>query len=406
MPKVLQINVSLNVGSHGRIVNQIGDAILAEGWESFVAYGRSARSSKSQAFKIGSSLDQGFHLLLTRLFDKHGHGSTRATRRLAAWMRNLQPDIVHLHQAHGYYLNLVELIKVLQDLNKPIVWTFHDAWQLTGHCCSFVRFNCQKWQDICHQCPLTSYYPQSWGIDNSTSNHNLKKQFIGSLERLHIVPVSNWLGQVVAESYLKDRPLTVIHNGVDTETFRPLPCDLLPSIRPHNQDLEGKRVFLGVASIWSDLKGLNDFIELSGLLGEDEMIVLIGLSAKQSKTLPSNIVAIPSTNSVEELSRWYNRAAVFLNPSKSESFGLVTAESLACGTPAVVYNTTACPEIIDRETGRVVPLGDYKEMLVAARELASLDQDRTRTFCSYRARTNFDQRKQSNKYVELYKQLF
>lgn len=400
MPRILQINVSLNVGSHGRIVNEIGDAILAEGWDSHVAFGRSSSSSNSIAHKIGSPVDQGLHVLLTRLFHRHGSGSKQATKRLGLLIHQLQPDIIHLHQVHGYYLHLVELMTILRKWNKPVIWTFHDAWPLTGHCCHFNRFNCQKWQETCHKCPLIRYYPESWGVDNSTSNHLKKKEHIGALDQLHIVPVSYWLGEVVGKSYLKGKPITVIQNGVDTEIFRPLLDN-----NPSGIGVAGQKLYLGAASLWSDLKGLDDFVKMAALLNEDENIVLIGLSKKQSSNLPPKITAVPRTSSLEELRNWYAKATVFVNPSKSESFGLVTAEALACGTPVVVYNTTACPELVDGETGRVVPLRDVEKMLAAARALAAEDRFALKKSCVARAKTFFDKKTQVNKYISLYKQL-
>lgn len=400
MPKVLQINVSLNVGSTGRIVNEIGDAIIAEGWESHVAYGRTSSSSESTAHKIGSRVDQGLHVLLTRLLHKHGSGSKQATKRLGTLISKLQPDIIHLHNLHGYYLHLVELMKILKSWGKQVVWTFHDAWPLTGHCCYFNRFNCQKWQETCHQCPLIRYYPESWGVDNSTSNHLKKKEYIGALDHLHIVPVSYWLGDVVRQSHLKNKPITVIQNGVDTEIFFP---SQKKQMRSRSED--GKKVYLGAASLWSDLKGLDDFVKMAALLNDNERFVLIGLSEQQSKNLPKNITAIPRTSSLEELRNWYSSASVFVNPSKSESFGLVTAEALACGTPVVVYNTTACPELVDEHTGRVVPIRNYTAMLAAARELAALESPALQSHCSSRAKTFFDKKQQTLKYIQLYKQL-
>lgn len=400
MPKILQINVSLNVGSTGRIVSEIGDAIIAEGWESHVAYGRFQSRSNSTAHKIGSRVDQGFHVLLTRLLHKHGSGSKQATRRLGTLISELQPDIVHLHNVHGYYLHLVELMKILRSWGKPVVWTFHDAWPLTGHCCHFTRFNCQKWQETCYQCPLKRYYPESWGVDNSTSNHQTKKQYVGALEQLHIVTVSNWLGKVVEKSYLKNKPITVIQNGVDTELFCPK-----RETKASGAGESAKKTYLGAASLWSDLKGFDDLVKMAALLNEDERIVVIGLSEKQSKNLPKNITAIPRTSSLEELRDWYRNASVFLNPSRSESFGLVTAEALACGTPAVVYDTSACPEIVDENTGRVVPLRDYEQMLAAARQLNSLDRRVLQDTCSSRAKSYFDKTQQTFKYIQLYKRL-
>lgn len=399
MTTILQIDVALNVGSTGRIVHEIGEAILNEGWSSHAAFGRYQAPSSSPAHKIGTKIDQAGHLLVTRMFDQHGKGSLRATKKLRALLAQLKPAVVHLHQVHGYYLHLRELMQILQDYGKPVVWTFHDAWQLTGHCCYFDRFDCQKWQTTCGSCPMTRYYPQSWGVDNSTNNHEEKKTYIGGLKELTIVPVSYWLGDMVKQSYLAQKPIVVIQNGVDLEHF-------YPEYETNGvSDTNGKVNYLGVAGIWADHKGLADFVKMSELLRADEQLVLIGLTEEQRKGLPQNIVALPAQGSMAALRKWYNKATVFLNPSKSESFGLVTAEALACGTPAVVYSTTACPELVDESTGRVVAKGDVAGMLAAARELAQRDVATTKIACRNRAVRHFDKRKQTEKYIQLYKKL-
>ncbi len=398
-PVILQIDVALNVGSTGRIVHEIGDAILKEGWMSHAAFGRYSAPSTSTAHKIGTNADHAAHLLLTRLFDLHGKGSLGATKRLRALLADLKPDVVHLHQVHGYYLHLRELMQLLEEYGKPVLWTFHDAWQLTGHCCYFDRFDCQKWQTSCGSCPMTRYYPQSWGIDNSASNHREKKSTIGALSNLTVVPVSYWLGDMVKQSYLSQKQMEVIQNGVDLEQFFIEKAD---QATPADVD---KTTYLGVAGVWADHKGLSDFVQMSELLRDDEQIVLIGLAEKQLNGLPANIKALPAQGSISALRHWYNRATVFLNPSKSESFGLVTAEALACGTPAVVYNTTACPELVDDKTGRVAVKGDFTGMLYAARELAQLDSEAIQTECRKRAELHFDKQKQTGKYIQLYKQL-
>lgn len=246
---------------------------------------------------------------------------------------------------------------------------------------------------------MTRYYPQSWGIDNSASNHLEKKATIGALSNLTIVPVSYWLGDMVKQSYLSQKQMEVIQNGVDLEEFFIEKAD---QATPSNVE---KTTYLGVAGVWADHKGLSDFVQMSELLRDDEQIVLIGLTEKQLNGLPANIKALPAQGSISALRHWYNRATVFLNPSKSESFGLVTAEALACGTPAVVYNTTACPELVDDKTGRVAVKGDFTGMLYAARELAQLDSEAIQTACRKRAELHFDKQKQTGKYIQLYKQL-
>lgn len=399
--KILQINVTANIGSTGRIVEQLGNEIIQEGWESYIAYGRSGGKSTSKIIKIGTKVDQALHLLRTRLLDQQGFGSYFATKKLIKRIKSLNPDIIHLHQMHGYYLNLKVLFKFLKKYNRPVVWTFHDVWPMTGHCCYFNRYNCEKWKTGCFSCPLTKYYPSSWGYDNSTMNYELKKRLFQNLPNLTITPVSNWLGAVVKESFLSTEKVSVISNGVDIDLFKPTPSDTLRE----KLGIKEKKVILSVAAIWSDHKGLKDIIEISKMIDNQTIMIVIGLSDIQIQTLPSNIIGIKRTENIQQLAEYYSLADLFINPSKAESFGLVTVEAMACGTPVVVYNTTACPELVSQETGMVVELNNIEAMYKAAVQIINNGKQLYAEQCRNRVVKLFNKKTQLQKHIEIYKEL-
>ena len=172
---LLQINVDANNGSNGSIARDIGTIALSKGWESYIAYGRRQIPCDSQLIRIGNSFDVRLHGLLTRLFDIHGLGSIITTKRFIRKVKRIKPDIIHLHNIHGYFINYKILFEYLKDNNIPVVWTFHDCWPFTGHCGHFVKYNCDKWKTECHHCPAVHDYPNSWFFDRSKQSYNLKK---------------------------------------------------------------------------------------------------------------------------------------------------------------------------------------------------------------------------------------
>jgi glycosyltransferase involved in cell wall biosynthesis len=399
--KILQIDVALNVGSTGKIAENIGEMIIKNGGESYIAYGRDARTSASKSVKIGNKFDQAYHLLMTRLFDQHALHSKNATRKFIKEIEIIDPDIIHLHQIHGYYLNIKELLTFLKKFNRPIVWTFHDCWQFTGHCSYYTRVDCDKWKTECHSCPLIKLYPSSLGWDNSRKNYNIKRNHITPLDNLTIIPVSNWLKSELKQSFLKDMKIKTICNGVDINIFKPSDGNYLKN----KYGLTNKKVWLGVAAYWSGQKGLNDFIELAKLTSEDIQIVLIGLTIAELEKIPKNILGLKSTENINELRDFYSMANVFLNPSIAESFGLVTVEAMACGTPVVVYNSTASPELVSIETGIIVKRNDIIGLYDAAIEITNMGKIKYSKNCIERASTYFNRDKQIKLYIDLYKVL-
>lgn len=405
MKTLLQINVSINSGSTGRIAEEIGQKAIELGWKSYIAYGRSSQSSKSIPIKVGSKIGILFHLLHTRLFDNHALGlsSKRATKKLIKEIEIINPDIIHLHNIHGYYINVKVLFNYLSKVDIPVVWTLHDCWSFTGHCAHFEAVGCEKWKTECHSCPLTKRYPASIRIDNSTNNFRVKKRLFNSLSNLTLVPVSSWLKELLPYSFLSNIPAQTIYNGIDLSIFKPnlsKRCDIRSKYK-----IEEKLLLLGVASIWNDSKGLSDYTKLSKVLKQDEVIMLVGLKPKQINLLPSNVIGIERTDSLDNLVKLYSTADIVLNLSYQESFGLTTVEGLACGTPGIVYNTTASPELLDENSGLIVEAGNIDLLREAIDKIKEKRKDYYSANCRNRAELFFNNNDRFQEYIDLYKNL-
>lgn len=400
MRKSIQINSVINSGSTGRIAEEIGLKAIQNGWKSYIAYGRNDRPSKSHKIKIGNMLDILWHVLMTRLFDQHGLWSKRATKQLIKEIEKIQPDIIHLHNIHGYYLNYEILFEYLKTTNIPVVWTLHDCWAFTGHCGYFTFINCSRWKEQCYSCPQKESYPKSF-YNRSLKNFELKKElFCSKASDMVLVPVSEWLNSVVKESFLGNIPIRTIYNGVDIYTFSFQESKLREELH-----LENKFVMLGVASIWDKRKGLDDYKKLSTLLAKDEVIVLVGLSKKQIAELPKNIIGIERTENISKLVDLYSMADIVFNLSYEETFGLTTVEGFACGTPGIVYNCTASPELVSKETGFVVEAGDFEELIIAIKAIKQNGKSFYTAACRERAIQHFNKEDRYAEYVELYEEL-
>ena len=398
---LLQINSVVSFGSTGRIIEELGAIAIRNDWNSYIAFGRNHQISTSRIIQIGSNWDIKLHGLQTRLFDRHGLGSISATKKLVNQINNIKPDIIHLHNIHGYYLNIPVLFNYLNSQKIPVVWTFHDCWPMTGHCAHFDLIGCEKWKTNCFSCPQLKKYPASLGIDRSTKNYQLKKSLFTSPQKMTIVPVSQWLGNVVKQSFFKNSTIQVINNGIDTTIFKPCKNELTTfKYKTHN-----KFVILGVANNWSPTKGLSDFFKLSQMVDIHTMIILVGLTSKQIKELPVNILGISRTENREELAELYSIADVFVNPSVEETFGLTTAEALSCGTPAIVYNATACPEVVSPETGFVVEKGDITGLLNAINVVRKNGKQKYTNACRKRATIMYDKNDRYLDYLQLYESM-
>lgn len=402
MPKILQISVEVNKGSTGFIAESIGKIAMNHGWESYIAYGRFSNPSQSKLIKISTPLGVLFHGLQSVLFDRHGLGSYYETLQFVKKIKMLQPDVIHLHNIHGYYLNIEVLFSFLAESQIPVVWTLHDCWPVTGHCSHFDFVGCDKWKTNCIKCPQIKQYPASLFVDRSDKNFRLKKEIFQSVKNLTLVSVSQWLNKVLDMSFLSGINRTVIFNGVDIEMFSPQ--DIQFDVKKkHN--IVGKHVILGVATTWTHRKGLQDFIALSKLIEPDSVVVLVGLTDSQIRNLPNNVIGVNRTEDQNELRDYYTTANVLLSLSVEESFGLTIVEAFACGTPAIVYNCTAQTELIDNNTGLIVEKGNIEGVSIAIKKIRDIGKDKYTKNCRSKAIQFYNQRKNFEEYFKLYETL-
>lgn len=395
--KVLMINSVCGIGSTGRICVDIAERLTAEGHECKIAYGRNGNVpdyALPYAIRIGTDFDVKVHGLATRLFDAHGFGSRNATQQFVRWIKEYDPDIIHLHNLHGYYLHIGILFDALQKMNKPIVWTLHDCWSFTGHCVHYTAVGCLKWRTQCRHCNQRETYPSSLFVDRSTKNYQIKRRLFNSVEKMVIVTPSDWLAEQVKQSFLGRWPVKTIYNGINSTVFHNTSSNI-----KSRYGLLNNRIILGVANIWDTRKGLSHMFQLSKCLTDDWRIVLIGLSAKQLHNLPSNIIGISRTENVNDLAAWYSAADVYVNVSAEETMGLTTAEAIACGTPVVAYATTATPEIV-ANNGLIVEYGDIQGIVNSIHQILKMGKESFCVDCERFALEN-----QYEKYRHIYQEL-
>lgn len=386
--KILQITTA-SLGGIGRLTRDISDVLKKEHISSHIAYGRGYIHNPERDFMFGNKYDFLIHVLAGRINDAVGLYSKRGTKSLIQYIEQQKPDLIHLHNLHGYYINYQLLFNFLSTANIPVVWTLHDEWAFTGHCAYFENTQCNKWEQHCKHCPQIKEYPKSY-IDKSFRNFDLKKEAFTSLSNLTIVTPSIWLQKLVKKSFLKTYNVQVINNGIDLNLFR------IKDSKPTYT----KKIVLGLASTWGERKGLYDFIKLSYILPEEYKIVLVGLKKKQLKLLPPTMKGIMHTESAEELVDIYNQAHIFVNPTYEDNFPTTNIEAMACGTSVITYPTGGSPESLTAETGYIVPKHDVKQ--IAQIIINHKKTPQTIAACRKRAEL-YDKNKAFYNYINLYK---
>lgn len=354
--KILMINSVCGIRSTGRICTDLACALEEQGHEVKIAYGREnvPKQYKKYAVRIGNDIDVYCHAIKARIFDADGLGSKCATKNFLKWVIEYNPDIIHLHNLHGYYINVPLLFEYIIKSKKKVLWTFHDTWGFTGHSCTCDLHKCEKWKIGCGECPAYKEYPASIR-DRSSNNYIWKKNLFSKVEHLIIITPSKWLGNLVKQSFLGDKRIEVIPNGIDTKQFKPLENDFKSFY-----GLEGKILLMGCATWWGESKGLFDFYKLSKQLNDCFKIVLVGLNRKQIANIPENILGIERTNNVKELAKIYSAADVFLNLTYADNYPTVNLEALACGTPVITYRTGGSAECLDGKNGLSFYQGDIE----------------------------------------------
>ena len=407
MKKLLQINPVLRTNtSTGRIMQEIGELAIQNGWESYIAYsyGRDGvKPCRSKQIPVGNKWDVALHGVVTRLFDAHGLISQVATQKLVDQIQKIKPDVIHIHNIHGYFLNYQILFDFLSQNDIPVIWTVHDCWLYTGHCYYYTFIGCNKWQTGCGHCPQQRKFPASWLTDRSRQNFIDKKEAFTSVptDRLTIVPVSEWIKGEMKKSFFKDYPFQVIHNGINTEVFKLSETEEVKS----KYGLKGKHILLGVAALWHPEKGVADFLQLASMLHEDEVIVMIGVDEKLQKRLPHNVVGIKRTENIRQMAELYSAATAFVNPTWQDNYPTVNLEAIACGTPVVTYRTGGSVEAVTPETGFIVERGDVDGLLQAVRIIEQRGKASYIEPCRNYALAHFKKEDRYADYIRLYNKL-
>lgn len=399
--KVAIINTVIGTGSVGRIACGTADEIMENGGSALLCRGRGEEIPGYDNYRIGSDPDMAAHGVLTRITDRHGLYSRGATHKLIKRLEEYDPDVIQLHNIHGYYVNYPVLFDWLKTCKKPIVWTLHDCWAFTGHCAHFEYCGCDKWcSDIgCFDCPEKNEYPASFMRDASKSNFAVKKEHFTQVANLHLVTPSEWLKDALSRSFLSDYPVKVINTGIDLDIFKPLKDT---NIR-EKYDIGDRTLILGVANPWRETKGMYDFAALSEMLEKERpgeyKIAMIGLKPSQTDSLPEDIIKIIHTDSVTELAGWYSAADYYVNLTYGDTFPTTNIEALACGTPVITYDAGGSGEIVTEETGAVVEKANLTAVIKAVDSLKGRD---VTDKCVERA-SHYAKRDKYREYHELYK---
>lgn len=369
MKRLLLINEVCGHTSTGKICGDIAEKYDQDGWKVKTAFGRDGfvpEKYKKYALRITNDTDVKIAAVESRLFDNAGFSNRKGTEKFIRWIDKFKPDLIWIHNLHGYYINapiLFGYLKQHPEIEKR--WTLHDCWAFTGHCVYFTMAHCDKWKTHCEHCPQRSTYPKSLLLDRSFQNYDKKRTAFTGIQKLTIVTPSKWLAGLVKQSFLKEYPVEVVYNTIDTSVFRPTEGDFR-----EKYGLEKKFIILGVSNAWQEpRKGLKDFFKLMELLDDRYAIVLVGVSEDMKKSLPAGIIGITKTSNVKDLAEIYTAADVLVNPTYEDNYPTVNLEAEACGTPVITYRTGGSPESVPEEN--VVEVGDVKALAMHISQINS-----------------------------------
>lgn len=392
--KVVQINVVYEYSSTGRIVKELHQYLLNQGSDSYV-FCCNKHDNINNIFKIGNRIDYIIHSILSHLLGLQGFFSFFSTWKLIRHLKQIAPDVIHLHVLHSNCINLPMLLKFLGRSNIATVITLHDCWYFTGHCCYFIDSQCDKWKTGCGNCPDIRKWNSSWFLDNSKYILKRKKELFSNISNLTVVGVSDWVTNFIPHSILKNaKNILRIYNWIDVDLFRPYNTDKLRS----SMGLDGKFVVISVAQIWSKAKGIDDIIAVAR--NNQEMLFLLVGHIENKHELPNNVIALGVISKPQTLAEYYSMSDVFFTPSIRETFGLVTAEAMACGTPVIAYNATATPELVKVGCGYVVEKHDLKRVSDKLHEIKTRGKDNYSHDCRSFVIETFSKQKES--FLNLY----
>lgn len=395
--KVLIVNLRIGTGSVGRIVSDLYYGCVGAGIECKLAYARGDIGDipRVDTYRICSENEVRIHAGLTRLFGNTAFYFAKTTEKFCQWIKEYDPDIIHLHGVYGYYLNMQTLFDYLSKSRAVVISTLHSCWDFTGHCCYFDFVGCDQWKIGCKRCSQKKSYPASSFLDNTARNYQRKKSAYDNLRKCIIVTPSKWLADLAKDSFLRDKEIKVINNGVDLESFKPY--------EEKSKILSGidKPIILCVASIWDRRKGWNDVVELSHMISDNLQLVVVGVKEKQKKELDKRTISIERTDSKEKLAELYSSSTILFNPTYEDNYPTVNLEATACHTPVVTYQTGGSPEIFGYGNwGAVIEKGNFDELLSYTQRVFD-----GKVVCDFGETEKLSNLHMVNNYLALYKSL-
>lgn len=395
--KVALINSVVDFGSTGRIVREISNGLKDAGHETRIYYGRFPSQNKTNTFYFGNKIGFILHSLQTRLLARHGLGSTFSTYKMIRDLDKYQPDVIHLHNIHGYYLNVKVLFNYLKKLdNVKIFWTHHDCWSFSGNSAYFDYHGIKEWNEGCVECKSIRDYPSTFYPYRQKRNFRLKRDLFTSVKNLIHVTPSQWLNDLMQDTFHSKYPIVTIRNGIDLSIFKPTADDSIYS--KYKIDRE-KKILLGVSNKWENRKGLDVFVELQSKLNDDEQIVLVGLNSQQIAALPNGIIGIERTQNVQELASLYSAAHLYLNPTYEDNYPTTNLESIACGTPVISFATGGSGENFNEKVG--LRINDKTALGLRLGINSFVFSNTTNNDCLQFARKNSDKIESNYQYIKL-----
>lgn len=389
--KVLQINTVYGIGSTGRIVKDLFKKQLQSGIEGYVVAGRADKCEESGVYILQSSIMYKLKAFICKTFGIDGFFNLYESLKAIRLIKRINPDIIHLHNLHGYYLNVGILFHYIKRRNIPVIWTVHDCWPITGRCSYFDYIGCNKWKEECCKCQQKNKYPGTKTFDFSQIMHKRKKNIYGNYKNIIFVTPSNWLASILKQSFVSDSKIKVIHNGIDLERFR--------TLQPNEKS--GFDILM-VCNGYEKRKNVEIMVEASKRFNDTERLIVLGVDKQDIREDTGKITFLDRTNSVDELVMLYNSADVLVNPTLEDNFPTVNIEALACGTPVIANLTGGNAESINEKTGIMVCSNTSEGYLNAIRTIEGWDQSATREECRKHAVNSFDSEKKYSEYISLY----
>ena len=395
--KVIQVNCVYNSGSTGKIVYDICGGLKNKGHEFVVCYGRGKKVDESNVYKVSTELEAKIHSALWRLFGLQFGFSPIATAKTINIIKKEKPDAVHLHCLNGNFINVYRLLNFLKKQNIKTILTLHAEIMHTAGCDH--AYDCEKWKTECCDCPkIDGKFSKYFRDDAKYCYRKMQKAFKG-FNDLTVIGVSEWLTQRAKLSpiFPENVHFETIHNGVNTDVFTK--SDFEELYEKYNIPGDKKIVLHVTPNFNYAIKGGEYVLQAAKKMPEYQFVI-VGFNDDKS-ILPSNVLPINHTDSKEEMAKFYSLADVTLLTSKRETFSMVVAESLCCGTPVVGFLAGAPETITIPEYSSFAEFGNVELLCEKIKKILSIKFDKQEI--SDKARKKYAFINMVKKYISMYK---